>query len=174
MNPVQWAQNLVKSGFVVLDTETSGFRSTDEILQIGIVNQDGEALVDSYVCPFNDIDEDGEVFGVHGISKALVSDAPDWSVIWPTVKPVLTRAPVIVAYNAEFDSRMIRQDCDRHGIEGLDRSWDCAMNQFKAYTGRRHKLEAACAMMGVEAVKWHGAAADAYATVQLIRKLAEA
>ena len=79
--------------------------------------------------------------------------------------------------NAGFDSRLLRQTAERHGLALPDLPWRCAMLDYAAHVGERWKsgshkgqcrwqtLEVAATREGVEPAGAHRALADARMTL---------
>ena len=176
----QWAQNLMTRGFYVLDTETTGLGKHDEIVQIGIVDQNGETAIDELVKPTIPIP-----FGaskVHGIYDSDVEHAPYFEDIYAELSEILEDQEII-AYNMKFDQRMLEQSRVKYnGLEEIPMNWGCAMEQYAKYRGQRrkgwrsykwHKLGTAVAQEGLQVVDAHNALGDARMTLALIQKMAK-
>lgn len=186
-SPTQWAAEITQEGYLSLDTETSGFLDdpASEILSIAIVDSHGEVLLSTYVKPVRAIDEEGGAFRVNGISNAMVANSPSWPEVWEVACEILRRR-VVVIYNVQFDLPMMAKQCQRFGCAespGLIATYSCAMMWYAEHAGIRdfkpgrtykwHKLGDACAAMKVVTRPDHSACADALATVELIRAMAE-
>ena len=177
---IMWARELLSSEFVILDTETTGLYDA-EVIQIAVIDQTGTVLLNSYIKPVEPIDESDDAFGVNGISNAMVADAPGFQEIYPRLRELLTDR-VVVAYNASFDSRLLREACDQHEMEPLcPTKWKCAMTHFATYYGdysrkygdyKFQSLGWACFHMDCADMPDHSGAADCLATLGLIRALA--
>ena len=93
------------SGIIVLDTETTGldpFGERDEMLQLSIIDGDGNTLLDTYIKPkWHDVWPGAE--SVNGISPEMVKDAPSPEELVPAVKGIFESADVLVGYNVNFD-----------------------------------------------------------------------
>lgn len=133
---VQWAQDLFAlPTFCILDTETTGLYEDAEIVEIAIINRDGEKLLNQLVKPSKRIPNDA--IDIHGINNDEVKDAPTFKTVWPKVRKILKEHQPIVIYNADFDKRMLTQSCQKYGnTPKLDRFvWHCAMNQYAYFYG---------------------------------------
>lgn len=106
--------------WLVLDTETTGVCSTDEIVEIAVLNSSGDVLIESLVRPKQPIPPDATA--IHGISNSNVKDAPTWSEIIERLRCILEGKTVLI-YNANFDIQMIKQTCEK---------WNCVMPNFKS------------------------------------------
>jgi DNA polymerase III subunit epsilon len=176
----QWASDLQAKPYLVLDTETSGFTSSDDVLQIGIVDRCGREVFSSLIKPRDPIDERSEAFKTNGISNAMLADAPTFPEVYGVLSFWMTGCTVI-AYNASFDKRMLESQCLRHSLPMPDSPWQCAMKRYSEYVGTfnpnsrkllSHKLQKACSDMGVEAVPSHRTVADCLATWDLLKAMA--
>lgn len=89
---------------IYFDTETTGLSlPKDEILEIGILDDQGRALVDSLVRPVNHSMWPGAQ-AIHGISPADVANAPTLDELKSEIIEAV-KDRVVVIYNAVFDSR---------------------------------------------------------------------
>ena len=175
-----WAQGLWRRGFYVLDTETTGLGSDAEIVQIGIVNQDGAEMMNELVKPTVRIPSAAS--RVHGIYDHHVAGAHSFWDVYTALSKLLA-GQVVVAYNMDFDWRMMQQSGAKYRLPSIRvRETHCAMKQYARYRGtpsnrrggyRWHKLGNAVYMEGLEVVDAHDALGDARMTLALIRSMAD-
>ena len=98
---ILWAQTLMKrNNFYVLDTETTGFGKTDEVIQVGIVDKKGNTIMNQLVKPGMSIPPGSST--VHGIYDTDVEDAPSFREIYVELSKMLA-GEVLIAYNMDFD-----------------------------------------------------------------------
>jgi len=93
------------SGVIVFDTETTGVypeKEHDEILQISIIDGDGNTLLNSYVKP-RWHDKWPHAAKINGITPKMVAGAPGPEEIIPIVKGIFESADTLIAYNGSFD-----------------------------------------------------------------------
>ncbi len=107
------AHQLLQAHPLFLDTETTGVRSSAEVIEICLIDHQGTVLFNSLVRPRVPIPP--ESTQIHGISNAMVALAPTWSELWPQVQPILESGPIGI-YNADFDMRLIRQTHVQQGL----------------------------------------------------------
>ncbi len=153
---------------VYLDTETTGLNFADQIVEISFVDHDGSVLFESLVKPTVKIPHDA--MRVHGISEAMVANAPTWIEIWPQVEAILSTRRVAI-YNAEYDLRLMQQS---HRVHRLP--WQtavsnfCVMQLYAQFRGdwdsrrgsyRWHSLDNARMQCHLELPNAHRARADA-------------
>ena len=176
---IQWAQALLARQFYVLDTETTGLGASDEIVQIGIVDGSGAAVMRQLVKPTIAIPPAASA--VHGIRGRDVQAAPSFKDIYIRLSTLLA-GQVVIAYNMDFDWRMLQQTASRYRLPPMRiGKRDCAMKQYARFKGARHstgrnyvwhKLVVAAAQEGLPVGNAHDALGDARMTLSLIRKMA--
>ena len=175
----QWAQRLIARGFYVLDTETTGLGKQDEIVQIGIVDQNGKTAMDELIKPTISIPPGAS--RVHGIYDRHVENAANFGDIYTALSKLLA-GQIVIAYNMTFDRRMMQQSGAKYGLPEIRMSQHCAMRQYAQYRGQRrkgwrgykwHRLGNAVVQEGLQVVDAHNALGDARMTLALIQKMAE-
>jgi len=175
------ARQVAKLNPIFLDTETTGIGLYDLVIEVGIVDFDGNALYDGLINPQRPIP--AESSRVHGISDEMVKDSPTMREAWVDIEPIL-RDRAIGIYNADFDYRLVKQSVDHVGLPwSLRRNQTfCMMNMFAAWYGewnhrgnnfRSQKLEFAGSFCGIDLPNTHHAVDDAKLTAALLRYLAE-
>ena len=177
---IQWARNLLAHRFFVLDTETTGLGNADEVVQIGIVDRDGGAVMNEIIKPTIPIGRGAAA--IHGISDSDVAEAPSFARIYSKLSALLA-GQVVVAYNMDFDRRMLEQTAARYGLPPVRiGKLNCAMHQYARFKGVRkdngrnyvwHKLGNAARQEGIEIQRAHDALDDARMTLALIHRMAE-
>jgi len=182
----QWARELLSTGgFVIFDTETTGFEDHDEIIQIGIIDQGGNTVLDRLIKPGQPILNSR----YHGITDEMVKDAPAFPAVYKQIKAAFD-GKTVLAYNWDYDARMLAQVCRKHDLAPVlgvpDVSGNCVMEWYAQFNGewndyygnyRWKKLREALAAFGLKhedfGAKEHDATTDAKATLAVIRKMAE-
>ena len=131
---------------VYLDTETTGISDDDEIVEITIIDDNGEPLLDTLVKPKYHTNWPGAE-RVHGISPIDVRNAPAQSQISDDIRKVVKDTRVVI-YNAPFDSKFLPELEDAAEIK-------CAMRAFAEFNKSKWKsLTNATQIIGYE---WEGA-----------------
>ncbi|WP_298486689.1 LPD11 domain-containing protein [uncultured Ruminococcus sp.] len=89
---------------IVIDTETTGFHpyDGDELLQVSIIDTDGNVLFDEYFKPQHRT-EWKEAEQVNGISPEMVADRPAISEKISEINAIIENADTIIGYNTQFD-----------------------------------------------------------------------
>jgi DNA polymerase III subunit epsilon len=114
---IQAAQQLMDQKPVFIDTETTGIDRNSEIIEISIIDHDGQTLFDSLIRPIQPIP--AETTRIHHITNTQVANAPTWPVVWPTIRTLII-GRMIAIYNEEFDLRMLQQTHRRYNLPWRD------------------------------------------------------
>lgn len=117
---------------IVFDVETTGLSSKyDEILQISIIDLNGNILLNSYVKPYFNI-EWTEAMKVNGIKPEMVENAPYPHELIPLVRDIFSSSDTWIGYNINFDLAFLRY----WGIDSTDNTIKIdVMRDFSALYG---------------------------------------
>lgn len=158
-----------KQNYIILDTETTGLDDA-QIVEIAIINLDGEALLNTLVKPTIPIPL--EVTNIHGITDDMVKDAPTF----PEVHPKIIKAiegKITLIYNRVFDVRILNYCRNIHRLPSFnlkDRS-ECLMELYAQWYGEYSTY--------FKDYKWqplnggHRALGDCLAVLEAIKIMAE-
>lgn len=176
-------QNLLKtvlSDAVILDTETTGLTNKSEIVEISIIDTQGNVLLDTLVKPKTRMRDDSKAASIHGITNAMLKDAPTWADIHDQVCEIL-KGRTVITYNAEFDCRLMAQTAEKHGLELPDFKAECAMLIYGYWEGtassrgdgfKWHKLQNACNHLNVQIEGTaHRALSDCKSTLGVLQNM---
>ncbi|MBY5992520.1 exonuclease domain-containing protein [Ferrimonas balearica] len=142
-----------------IDTETTGLGNTDQVIEIAIINGHGEILLDTLIKPTIQIPEDA--IRIHGITNEMVKNAQTVDAIADDFRRIV-EGKKLFAYNAKFDSRLLRQSFHSVGESFPRAEWFCVMDSFSEFNGKRTSLINAAASFGyVPEEKAHRALTDA-------------
>lgn len=95
------------SGVIVFDVETTGmYPPDDEILQISIIDGEGNTLINELVHPC--WTKSWNTQHINGISPEMVADAPLAYQLIPKVKGIFESASTLISYNGRFDLDFLR------------------------------------------------------------------
>jgi len=174
------AQYIVSLKPVILDTETTGLGHDDEIVSIGIVDIDGNVLLDTLVKPTIAIPN--EVVNIHGVTNEMVKDSPSYFDIMGLVEFHM-KDKAICIYNAQYDLRMLKQSAKAHGKKPVAIShYECVMEMYAEFWGdwndyhqsyRWQKLGQAAKQCGLKPTGLHHAVNDAEMTRQVLLYMAK-
>lgn len=166
---------------VYLDTETTGLHQSAEVIEIGIIDDQGNTLFEQRIRPRGKIDP--AAARVHGITLEMLSDAPPWEQVWPQAEAVLLGKRVGV-YNVEFDLRLIKQSNQRTWLRSSlnDNDFFDIMVLYARFYGdwdpfrrsyRFQSLEIAGRQCGIHLKNTHSAVDDCLLTRALLHHMAQ-
>jgi DNA polymerase III subunit epsilon len=151
------------------------------VIEVGVVDLTGVTLYETLIKPPIPIPADA--MAIHGITEAMVSNAPRWAEAWADLRPVL-EGRYIGAYN----KLILTCACSSRpmGATGsigrwTDKNFFCVMKLYAAFYGQRsprgdsfrfHKLEAAGAACRIPLPNAHRAVDDAKLTAALFNYIA--
>lgn len=164
--------------FAVLDLETTGHGSEDDILQVGLVIVSDELeIIDtfsSFVRP--NIPIPAFITQLTGIDDTVVAEAPELNEVLVKLIPQLDDA-VLVAHNVGFDAGFLNQALDRSGYHTFaGRRLDTIELLRILYpTITTYQLGAVSELFGIAHDQHHRADSDAMATallfIETVKKL---
>ena len=161
--------------YAIVDLETTGGRFSEEgITELAIYKFDGRQVVDrlvSLVNPMRPIDP--YVTKLTGIDNKMLRRAPRFYELAKRVVEI-TEGCVVVAHNADFDYRMLRQEFARLGYV-FERNTICTVKESQRLMPglESYSLGKLCRFLGIPVASRHRAYGDAEATVELLKILIE-
>jgi DNA polymerase-3 subunit epsilon len=177
---IEWALNIARDpNTVYLDTETTGIGPDARICDIAIVSQTGKPLLDTLVNPGVPIPAGASA--VHGITDAMVADAPSWGAIADQLIDAIAGRTVVI-YNRGYDLPLIARHFELIEVEDwmVGVNFQCAMLAYSDFDGsanqwgngrKWHKLDAAAERFGIPP-GGHRALADAETARQVVHAMA--
>ncbi|MGI8711947.1 MAG: exonuclease domain-containing protein [Solirubrobacteraceae bacterium] len=155
---------IVTAEFLVVDTETNGLAGEScEITEVGAVLVGGGELHDrwSSLCRCSAPLKRG-IQRLTGITQAMVDSAPSLEAVLPPLQARL-QDRILVAHNAPFDRRVLRQAFDRIGLEWPDPPVICTAALARSLLPLQPKrgLGVLADALGIEVELAHRALADA-------------
>lgn len=165
--------------YLILDTETTGVGAHDEVIELGIIDNNGTTHYHSLFkpqCPIHP-----RAASVHGITHFDLADAPPFSEEWAHIAKILAGRTVLI-YNAQFDTRLLNQTARLHGQRDLLHSSHtrCVMLDYaklrneinpKTKKARWFKLEQALRDEGILMRQTHRVIGDCLMTLALVKKM---
>ena len=160
-------QPLATTEFLVVDTETNGQAGDAcELTEVGAVLVGGGELHDRWetlvggVAPLS-----RSIQRFTSITQGMVDEAPAADAVLPDLADLIGSPParVLVAHNAAFDRRVLRQAFDRAGLPWPDPPVLCTVALARRFAPlvRQRRLAALAESLGVEVYTTHRALADA-------------
>ena len=150
-----------------LDTEATGLNDTDQICEIAILDVGGSVLFSSLVQPSCAMNP--AAASLHGITPEELADAPTWPHVHDAVAAILT-GRLVIAHNADFDSRLLSQTCRAYGLDIPIADWDCTQELLTPLNaGHWPCLSKAASIAGADVSA--GAAHRAFRDADTVRRI---
>ena len=113
--------------WVAFDTETTGFKNSDRIVEIGfVVFKNGEILEEWST--LNNPQRDVGATNIHGITASMVSTAPLFEDVINDIFRIINNR-ILTSHNFSFDSRLLAQEFKRANTQGSLGKGFCTMIQ---------------------------------------------
>ncbi|MDA8792012.1 exonuclease domain-containing protein [Bacteriovoracaceae bacterium] len=159
--------------FSLIDIETTGGSSGEnKIIEIAIINLDGNQIVDQYTTLINpERTIPPFIQSLTGINDFMVKNAPKYYEIARKIVE-MTEGRVFIAHNVYFDFNFIKHEFSQLGFQ-FNRELLCTVRLArKAFPGlKSYSLRNLCKHFKIEIVSAHRALDDAKATVTLFQKI---
>jgi DNA polymerase III subunit epsilon len=179
---IKVANMLIDNDAYFFDTETTGTDHQAEVIHVAVVNAYGAPEIDTLIKPC-DLAAAEATYDIHHISQLALCTAPEAHLIIPQLYKLFSNA-LVVAYNAEFDMRMLHQTARRnqlfapipHGVHDammlyseFAGKWDAPRQRFTPV-----KLTEAADELGIVWSEAHNAMADAMTLQAIVESMAMA
>jgi DNA polymerase III epsilon subunit-like protein len=165
-----------RKDWVLIDTETTGLRTDDWVIEVCIQQMQGWRPVGTPKSWLINVPQavGKAAFGVHGISDAMLArEGEDPSEAHDAILEFIDGRP-FGAFNMPFDRRMLNADWDRLGIASKRRPPDalCALRLARLFVtdAPAYNLEAIAEHLNFKCQPKHRAKHDVKATVELLLK----
>lgn len=182
----KWARAVFNGEFgqcLILDTETTGLDSKDEVIQVAVIDLDGRTYYDQLIKPTVPITAGAAA--IHGITNEMVASALPLSHPQHAYLFDLLRSNTILVYNADYDRRILSQSYRANKIGDptvLGQGWHCVMKKYASFYGqlrygrgggyRWQSLTDACHQQGIPVSNAHNALGDCLMTLELLGAMA--
>ena len=168
-----WSELLYRPDVMIVDTETTGMDSDDEVVEIAVIDTIGQVRLNEVIMPKVDVSVGATQ--QHGLTRKVLGSmgAKNWGRHHDRIGQLLGSAEVVFAYNVEFDQQRIDQSARANGLPVLHGvTWRCLMKEYAQWRGGRtwSKLPRAYAReIDVSSVKQeHRALPDCYMCLGLM------
>lgn len=142
---MHWAHAMTRPGAaVVIDCESTGLQADARVVEVAAVDaHGGRLLFESLVHPGTRIP--AKATTIHKITNEMVAHAPSWDRVVPQLAAAVGGPKVLLAYNASFDSGLIRSDSLRVGADAgrlaSPAAWECLMKKRSIWRSTSSRLK---------------------------------
>ena len=159
-----------KSNYIILDTETTGLNKSDEIVQLAIIDLDGNTVFNENIRPPKKKRMSRDAVVVHGLTMQTLSQCRMFAELAEPLERAMG-SKTVIAYHGDFDARMYMQTYKLAGGFLHTGDWECMMLEYAKYVGEwssYHQNYRWQALPGGT----HSALGDCLATLEVPRKMA--
>lgn len=165
--------------FVILDTETTGLENDDEVVQIGIIDSNGNSLMLRYFYPEKEVNPFAAK--VNHLNKKILKDFSYEQKFddkfWYMIKEIIGDR-MIIGHNIGFDKRMIAQTLQKNGydlekeVEELFQDcFDTKPMAKRLLQSSSYSLNNLTTLVGITREEQHDALDDCLMTLEFINRL---
>ncbi len=152
-------RHMDRSRVLFFDLELTGVYAHDEIISVSIMNAMGEVLMDTLVKPLRK-KKWNRTEKIHGISPAMVQDAPTLDELIPRIKQLFDAADNLIAFGVSTDFGHIKYIYEtEEEQEALHRKVRCAALEFVRYQNEHFPDNTHAALvdaMATMGITWEG------------------
>lgn len=164
---------LTDDNYIILDTETTGMGKLDQVIELGIIDCDGNVLYESLFNPGVNISS--EIMRITGIRNGDLLDAPNFGDEWKSIKKII-QGKIVIGYNTNFDIRMLQQTIDIYDIDCeienvIDEKVDILKTVKKLLELESYKQEDVAKALNANKFQAHRAVNDCLTLLEIIKKL---
>lgn len=153
---------------VILDTETTDLNG--EIIEIAIINTEGETLLNKRIKPQTNYMHP-KAIATHGITLKVLESEPEFKEVYPEIQSI-TKDKHVVIYNADFDTSRLQHDCQLSELEPFQFKVSCAMLIYSQFVGDWNDYHGNYRWQRLPSGD-HSALGDCLATLRVLNKMAE-
>lgn len=156
--------------FIAMDYETAN-RQRASACSVAIVVVEQNKITDSFYTLIDpETHFEAQNIQVHGITPAMVQNAPTFPAVWPHIQHFFTPAGIVTAHNSPFDVSVLKHSLERYALTVPHYQ---VIDTVK--TSRQllpdlpnYRLETVSAAMAIPLLHHHNALADSYACARIL------
>ena len=157
---------------VAIDFETSGYEA-GSACAIGLVRLEAGRVADRFSTLLRPPSSRVLFTEIHGLTWAMLREAPVFADIWPRVHAFLEGARWLLAHNAGFDRRVLYACCKAAGVDRPPMPFLCTLKGARrSLPLPSRRLNSVCEYFGIP-LRHHDAASDAEACAHVYMRLRE-
>ena len=167
-------RSLLDEYVVILDTETTGINSDARIIELTVIDLEGNVLFSSLFNTGEPLPE--KIPELTGITDAMLEGQPAFMEKAEEIRDLL-QGRTIIAWNASFDRQRLWEEFARIGMPVYTGEWRDAMELYAYASGRQKKwckLIVAKQEMGIGESQEHRATADCLDTLAVLKAVVKA
>tara|TARA_R110002049_G_scaffold247413_10_gene421616 strand:+ start:2568 stop:3185 length:618 start_codon:yes stop_codon:yes gene_type:complete len=168
-----WTKNIFSNpnNYIILDTESTGIKKKDVLLEIALIDLQGNELFSTLIRPTKKKSIPSDSTKIHGIRMSYLKDCPTFPELLNHLQSIVKNKRVLI-YNAEFDERLIDQTCEEDNCNYLNINTECVMQQYSRFIGKWNDYYSDYVFQKLIGGN-HSALGDCKATLEVIKNMAE-
>lgn len=153
---------------IILDLETTGVNSDDEIIQLSIINLEKEVLFDQYIKPMNKTSWE-EATKIHKITPEMLKDKLNIEEYREEIQKILDDTEIMIGYGIDFDYKKLKEH--NFNVEHIKRVDISEYFKYlyreilKDLKAKRPRLVECSSYYGFKSDNYHNSLTDCYATL---------
>ena len=152
--------------WVAFDIETTGFKNSDRIVEIGFVVFKDDQILEEWSTLINPQRDIGAT-NIHGITASMVSTAPLFEDVINDIFRIINNR-ILTSHNFSFDSRLLAQEFKRANTMGsLGKGFCTMIASRRILSGTGASLSETCEALGIAIQDSHSALGDARMVMQI-------
>lgn len=156
--------------WVAFDIETTGFRKTDRIVEIGFVVFKDDRILEEWSTLINPQRDIGAT-NIHGITSSMVSTAPFFEDVVNDICKIINNR-ILTSHNFNFDSRFLLQELNRaNSMASVGNGFCTMIASRRILTGTGASLKETCEALNIAVQDSHSALGDARMVMQIAPSL---
>ncbi len=156
--------------WVAFDVETTGFKNSDRIVEIGFVVFKSGRILEEWSTLVNPQRDVGAT-NIHGITASMVSTAPLFEDVMNDIFRIINNR-ILISHNFSFDSRLLAQEFKRANTQGsLGKGFCTMIASRRILSGIGSSLSETCEALGIAIEDAHSALGDARMAMQISQEL---
>ncbi len=169
--------DIEESNTVIIDTETTGLKDDDEVIELSVVDFNGTELYHSYFYPQKEVDPGAQK--VNKMNKEKLKGNPAFSKEeWDKIVKAIDKKS-IVGHNIGFDKRLIMQTLIKNDIDTAeaaelfddDKLIDTQKIAKKWIKSNSYSLNNLTTLIGITREEQHDSTDDCRMTLEFMRRL---
>lgn len=158
---------------LVIDVETTGLNENAVVVEAAVYDTTGAQRFHSYFMPPKGVRFTRGASEVNGLTRQRLKElnASNFEKKWPELRELLEGADMVLAWNAEFDGRLLNQTTHKHKLDPDSIRIGDLLGAFRAgMPGGRHGLANIAERLKVKPIDPHTACGDVLTTLAVMRK----
>lgn len=110
-----------QENYLIMEMATTGDGSSDEIIQLVLLDMYGRILMNQYFKPMKEISQSAAM--QHQISSIFLKNMPRWDEVWGRLRELIENHVILIP-NSSYGVRLFEQTCKRYNVS-LDFQLNC-------------------------------------------------